>query len=349
MELPVENPHSVVAPEPESGGSESNRARLESDTRTVRSTTSTATTLVDDEDEDHSTYVDPEGEEEFSWIKGALLGTGSFGNVHLAMDGENGLLMAVKQVEFPADPGEDAGQILDALRSEVESLGNLQHENIVMYLKSTLEGDCLNIFSEYIPGGSITSLLRDYGSFEEPLVRNFVRQMLEGLKYLHDRDIIHRHIKGANVLVNSSGCVKLSDFGISKDLEDDMLRAKDAEPSAFQRSAYWTAPEVARDGVHTKQADIWSVGCFAIEMITGDHPWPELTGPDALSRIGEMTAPPTIPSSIGEEAKSFLSRALDINSEARPPAEELLQHPWLSRAIAPSDSNVNEPQPTAAS
>jgi len=88
-----------------------------------------------------------------------------------------------------------------------------------------MEEDFLNIFLEYVPGGSVTALLRNYGAFEEPLVKNFVRQILVGLAYLHERDIIHRDIKGANILVDNKGGIKISDFGISKKVEDSEWRA----------------------------------------------------------------------------------------------------------------------------
>lgn len=78
----------------------------------------------------------------------------------------------------------------------------------------------LNIFLEYVPGGSVVTLLRNYGAFEEALVRNWVKQILTGLAYLHGRDIIHRDIKGANILVDNKGGIKISDFGISKKVED---------------------------------------------------------------------------------------------------------------------------------
>lgn len=163
------------------------------------------------------------------------------------MDAATGLLMAVKQVSLPTGAGinqERKKAMLSALEREVELLRELQHENIVQYhgaeacsrLTSTplsdgkfdLAASCidqehLNIFLEYVPGGSVTSLLRNYGAFEEPLVKNFVRQILNGLAYLHEKDIIHRDIKGANILVDNKGGIKISDFGISKKVEDSAL------------------------------------------------------------------------------------------------------------------------------
>lgn len=85
---------------------------------------------------------------------------------------------------------------------------------------SSTDDNNLNIFLEYVPGGSVAALLNNYGAFEEALVRNFCRQILTGLNYLHEREIIHRDIKGANILVDNKGGIKISDFGISKKMEN---------------------------------------------------------------------------------------------------------------------------------
>ncbi|KAF8921262.1 hypothetical protein CPB85DRAFT_1270044 [Mucidula mucida] len=266
------------------------------------------------------------------WIKGALIGAGSFGKVYLGMDASSGLLMAVKQVELPTGsaPNEERKQsMLSALEREIELLQDLQHDNIVQYLYSSLEDDCLNIFLEYVPGGSVTALLRNYGAFEETLVKNFVRQILQGLTYLHERDIIHRDIKGANILVDNKGGVKISDFGISKKVNVHLLTGSRAHRPSLQGSVFWMAPEVVKQSGHTQKADIWSVGCLVVEMLTGEHPWAQLTQMQAIFKIGS-SAKPTIPSDISAEAQDFLTRTFDLDQGARPSAAELLEHTWIS-------------------
>ncbi|XP_073361070.1 mitogen-activated protein kinase kinase kinase ANP1 isoform X2 [Aegilops tauschii subsp. strangulata] len=101
------------------------------------------------------------------------------------------------------------------LEEEVKLLKNLSHPNIVRYLGTVREEDTLNILLEFVPGGSIQSLLGKLGSFPE-VNRKYTRQILQGLEYLHSNAIIHRDIKGANILVDNKGCIKLADFGASK-------------------------------------------------------------------------------------------------------------------------------------
>ncbi|KAG6866946.1 hypothetical protein C0991_003862 [Blastosporella zonata] len=293
----------------------------------------------DDDDVEDDDEEEEEGPEAVTsrggnkWIKGALIGAGSFGKVYLGMDAANGLLMAVKQVELPtgsAPNQERKKSMLSALEREIELLKNLQHANIVQYLYSSLDEEFLNIFLEYVPGGSVTALLRNYGAFEEPLVKNFVRQILEGLNYLHERDIIHRDIKGANILVDNKGGIKISDFGISKKVDDNLLTGNRVNRPSLQGSVFWMAPEVVKQSAHTRKADIWSVGCLVVEMLTGEHPWAQLTQMQAIFKIGS-SAKPTIPSDISAEAQDFLRLTFELDHEARPSAAELLQHPWIGK------------------
>src|SRR5690606_5048449 len=152
----------------------------------------------------------------------ALIGSGSFGSVFLALNAFTGAFMAVKQVELPSGSGAQEAKkqsMVDALQQEIALLKDLHHPNIVQYLGSTSENNTLNIFLEYVPGGSVATMLKTYGPLQEPLIRKFVREILAGLSYLHNKDIIHRDIKGANVLVDNNGNIKISDFGISKKID----------------------------------------------------------------------------------------------------------------------------------
>jgi len=197
-------------------------------------------------------------------------------------------------------------------------------------LDSSMDEAYLNIFLEYVPGGSVAALLRNYGAFEESLVSTFVRQILQGLAYLHGRDIIHRDIKGANILVDNKSCVKISDFGISKRVEDSMLGgANKAHRPSFQGSAFWMAPEVVKQTSYTAKADIWSLGCLCVEMLTGEHPWANLTQMQAIFKIGS-SAKPTVPSDITSDGDDFMQKAFDLDFEARPSAAKLLEHPWVA-------------------
>ncbi|KAF7172456.1 hypothetical protein CNMCM5623_004631 [Aspergillus felis] len=282
-----------------------------------------------------------------NWMKGSLIGEGSFGSVFLALHAITGELMAVKQVEIPsATKGTEfdkrKNSMVTALKHEIELLQGLHHPNIVQYLGTSADDQYLNIFLEYVPGGSIATMLKQYNTFQEPLIKNFVRQILEGLSYLHSRDIIHRDIKGANILVDNKGGIKISDFGISKRVEASTVLGARASGSggghlhrpSLQGSVYWMAPEVVRQTAHTKKADIWSLGCLVVEMFIGAHPFPDCSQLQAIFAIGSNSARPPAPEHASKEAMAFLDMTFQVDYEKRPTADELLQSQFLSAPLA---------------
>lgn len=178
------------------------------------------------------------------WQSGGIIGEGGFGKVYLGMNADTGELMAVKQVPL----GSESNQQIDALRREISLMQDLHHPNIVRYFGSEAKDGFLNIFLEYQPGGSIASLLTKFQHFSEKIIQSFTKQTLLGLDYLHSNGIAHRDIKGANLLVDLAGCVKLADFGTaSKQLAD--LRNFSEGYKTVTGSPYWMAPEVIQGSV----------------------------------------------------------------------------------------------------
>jgi len=211
----------------------------------------------------------------FKWVRGELIGKGTYGRVYLALNATTGEMIAVKQVEIPttASDRKDNRQttFVQALKMESETLKDLDHPNIVQYLGFEETPTFLSIFLEYVPGGSIGSCLRDHGKFDEEVTKSFTGQILEGLEYLHSKNIIHRDLKADNILVEKTGICKISDFGISKRTDD----LNGIASTAMQGTVFWMAPEVIhpqKKGYNFK-IDIWSVGCVVLEMWAGKRPW----------------------------------------------------------------------------
>jgi tRNA A-37 threonylcarbamoyl transferase component Bud32 len=162
------------------------------------------------------------------WRRGELLGEGAFGKVFLALNLDDGNLMAVKQLLIKSQHVDS----INALENEINLMKHFEHKHIVRYLGTERYQATLSIFLEYISGGSIAHLLTKFGPFDTAIVRTYTRQILLGLDHLHKNDIAHRDVKGGNILVDNAGCVKLSDFGGSINLSDVQNSAEDGMQSA---------------------------------------------------------------------------------------------------------------------
>ncbi|KAL3729651.1 hypothetical protein ACJRO7_026736 [Eucalyptus globulus] len=202
------------------------------------------------------------------WEKGQFLGSGSFGSVYEAISDE-GFFFAVKEVSL-LDQGSQGKQSLLQLELEISLLSQFKHENIVRYLGTDKDDEKLYIFLELMTKGSLASLYQVY-HLKDSQVSSYTRQILNGLKYLHDRHVLHRDIKCANILVDASGSLKLADFGLAK-----AIKINDAK--SLKGSAFWMAPEVVnlKYTSYGLAADIWSLGCTVLEMLTGQPPYSPL-------------------------------------------------------------------------
>ncbi|KAG7595123.1 Protein kinase domain [Arabidopsis thaliana x Arabidopsis arenosa] len=257
------------------------------------------------------------------WKKGKFLGSGTFGQVYLGFNSEKGKMCAIKEVKVISDD-QTSKECLKQLNQEINLLNQLCHPNIVQYYGSELSEETLSVYLEYVSGGSIHKLLKEYGSFTEPVIQNYTRQILAGLAYLHGRNTVHRDIKGANILVDPNGEIKLADFGMARHV------AAFSTMLSFKGSPYWMAPEVvmSQNG-YTHAVDIWSLGCTILEMATSKPPWSQFEGVAAIFKIGNSKDTPEIPDHLSNDAKNFIRLCLQRNPTVRPTASQLLEHPFL--------------------
>ncbi|ESP00814.1 hypothetical protein LOTGIDRAFT_64389, partial [Lottia gigantea] len=262
------------------------------------------------------------------WKKGNILGKGAFGTVWCGLTNE-GELIAVKQIELNSMDIEKAHREYEKVQEEVELLKNLKHKNIVGYLGTSFEDSIVSIFMQFVPGGSLANVLARFGALEESVFRRYTRQILEGVEYLHQNDVIHRDIKGGNVMLMPNGIIKLIDFGCAKRLCFNLSMSQTQILKSMKGTPYWMAPEVVSETGHGKKSDIWSIGCTVFEMATRKPPWSNMNPMAAIFAIGSDKPVPQLSESFSVLARQFVNACLTRDQNERLSATELLSHPFI--------------------
>ncbi|XP_012663410.1 mitogen-activated protein kinase kinase kinase 19 isoform X3 [Otolemur garnettii] len=272
-------------------------------------------------------------EESILWTKGEILGKGAYGTVYCGLTSQ-GQLIAVKQVALDTSDKLATEKEYRKLQEEVDLLKALKHVNIVAYLGTCLEENIVSIFMEFVPGGSISSIINRFGPLPEMVFCKYTEQILQGIAYLHENCVVHRDIKGNNVMLMPTGIIKLIDFGCAKRLawaglngtHSDMLKSMHGTP-------YWMAPEVINESGYGRKSDIWSIGCTVFEMATGKPPLASMDRMAAMFYIGAHRGlMPPLPDHFSEDAADFVRVCLTRDQHERPSAFQLLQHSFLKRS-----------------
>ncbi|NXY24661.1 M3K19 kinase, partial [Atrichornis clamosus] len=264
------------------------------------------------------------------WTRGEVLGKGAYGTVYCGLTSQ-GQLIAVKQVVLDTSDQLTTKKEYQKFHEEVDLLKTLKHVNIVTYLGTCLEDNILSIFMEFVPGGSISSIIHRFGPLPEVVLCKYTKQILQGVAYLHDNCVVHRDIKGNNVMLMPNGVIKLIDFGCARRLawvslsgtQSELLRSVHGTP-------YWMAPEVINECGYGRKSDIWSVGCTVFEMATGKPPLASMDRIAAMFYIGAHRGlMPSLPQRFSSNAVEFVHACLTRDQHKRPSALQLLDHPFV--------------------
>eukprot|EP00028_Trichosphaerium_sp_Am-I-7-wt_P000067 CAMPEP_0168527036 /NCGR_PEP_ID=MMETSP0405-20121227/12348_1 /TAXON_ID=498012 /ORGANISM="Trichosphaerium sp, Strain Am-I-7 wt" /LENGTH=926 /DNA_ID=CAMNT_0008550041 /DNA_START=145 /DNA_END=2925 /DNA_ORIENTATION=- len=254
----------------------------------------------------------------FSGLK--KIGEGAAGVVYSAATGE-GNTVAIKKMTVSASN-------MKLLATEIGIMKTSKHANIVQYFGAYLHEKKLWVAMEFLDGGCLTEMLDIYDDY--PLTERHIvyvtRSSLEGLKYLHSFHRIHRDIKSDNILLNTKGEVKLTDFGYSTQLTQTEQRRV-----TVVGTPYWMAPEVIRGKEYDAAVDIWSLAIMIYEMAEGEPPYMEFPPLRALFLITTKGIPALKePEKWSSSMQEFVKLCLNHEANERPTASQLLQHPFLS-------------------
>jgi len=260
-----------------------------------------------------------------------IVGNGTYGQVYKGRHVKTGQLAAIKVMDVTEEEEEEIKLEINMLKKYSE------HRNIATYygafVNKTAAGtdDQLWLVMEYCGAGSVTDLVKAKKgtSLPEEWIAYICREILKGLQHLHKNRVIHRDIKGQNVLLTENAEVKLVDFGVSAQLDKTIGRR-----NTFIGTPYWMAPEVIACEQNVKstydyRSDIWSLGITAIEMAEGSPPLCDMHPMRALFLIPRNSAPRLREKKWTPKFQSFVEQSLVKNFHRRPSTDALLQHPFI--------------------
>jgi len=293
------------------------------------------------------------------------VGSGAYGQVCSSDDSQSGGKVAIKKLARPFQSAIHAKRTY----REVRMLKHMNHENIICLLDVFTASQSLDDFDDVylvtpLMGADLNNIVKTQ-KLSDDHVQFLVYQMFRGLKYVHSAGIIHRDLKPSNIAVNEDCELKILDFGLARQADDEM--------TGYVATRWYRAPEIMLNWMHyNNTVDIWSVGCIMAELMTGRTLFPGTDHIDQLTRIMALSGTPTsalLAKITSDEARKYikslpvmkkrdfktvfqganpkaidlLERTLDLDPDTRITSVEALAHPYLCQYADPSDEPSSEP------
>ncbi|XP_046935153.1 serine/threonine-protein kinase Nek5 [Lynx rufus] len=255
------------------------------------------------------------------------IGEGAFGKAFLAKRTSDSKHCVIKEIDFAKMPTQEK----EASTKEVVLLAKMKHPNIVTFFSSFQENNRLFIVMEYCDGGDLMKRIhRQRGVlFSEDQILSWFVQISLGLKYIHDRKILHRDIKAQNIFLSKNGMVaKLGDFGIARVLNNSMELAR-----TCIGTPYYLSPEICQNKPYNNKTDIWSLGCVLYELCTLKHPFEGNNLHQLVLKICQAHFAPISPR-FSHDLQALISQLFEVSPRDRPSINSILKRPFLENLIA---------------
>uniref|UniRef100_A0A7E4VX49 Protein kinase domain-containing protein n=1 Tax=Panagrellus redivivus TaxID=6233 RepID=A0A7E4VX49_PANRE len=258
------------------------------------------------------------------------IGEGSFGSVKkVSRKDDPRQIAAFKCTEIQED------EEVEDLAIEVEILLACKHENVVGIIAAYYYENCLSVMLEYCAGGAVDQIMLELDKgLTENQTATVIRQVTNGLVFLHSKYVIHRDLKAGNILLTADGTAKIADFGVST-----MLNGPDEGSNTFIGTPHWMSPEIVRcetmpNLLYNTKADIWALGITCIQLAEKEPPYHELSAERVRLKILRSSKPPTLerPAAFSPMFRDFINQCCMINAEDRCTAADLMTHPFISKA-----------------
>ena len=264
------------------------------------------------------------------------IGHGAFGTVYKAVHNSTNKIYAIKIIDYSKDNNKDNNNIINYNYNSVQQETSLMRkvnnsDYIVKYYGSyfSRKTNTIWLILEYCCSGSAIDLMLSMDrTFSEVEVATMMEMILKGLVLMHSENLIHRDIKGANILISEDGYAKLGDFGVGATLHDEKYRV------SKKGSPYWMSPQVASSIKYDYKTDIWSLGITCVELLEGEPPFSDLKPKNVMEKISKH--PPSADEIIDlnehtPEFKSFVEHCLEIDPKKRFSAKDLLKHEFITK------------------